>query len=152
MKRALAGLALLLCVTAANAFDSWTEETFNYETGETVFKSGFENLLLIGPKGVAYSRAVALPVDSFGNDVKIKIDDAAVVQLPITQIGANTVLISNSKEFISKVANAKRVEISLRRCYISICTLSKTGGLGELIWRFEVPLAEQFKDYQERIR
>ena len=143
---------LSLLSTVANAFDSWTEDTFNYETKETVYKSGYENWLMIGPKGMAYSTALVMPVESFGVDVKIKIDGAEPIQLPISQIGVNTILISNSIEMISKVANAKRVEINLRRCYVKTCTLSKTGGQEKFVWRFEVPLAEQFKDYQERIR
>lgn len=151
MKKLIFGFLLAVTSLSASAFDSWTDKV--YPSGEVLYKSGFEQYLLIGKKGLGFSYAIIGAADNFGDEIRIKFDAEESKKIKVKKIGTNTFLISDAAGLIKKAAQAKRVEIDYRICFTNqLCGFSETGGEQNAVWRFEVPLAEQFKDYQDKIR
>jgi hypothetical protein len=138
--------------TYAIAGDDWSER--NNKAGETIYKSGYEQVLLVGARGVGFMYSLPSAVDLMGEEVVLRIDDGSQEKFKTVKIVANTILISPSPEVVKRIANAKRVELSYRMCPANIdgCTFSYFGGTTKSKWEFETTLAEQFKGYQEKIR
>ena len=151
MKKIVLFLSLLVIATFAHAEDSWDERV--YDSGERIYKSGFEQYLIVGKKGFGFSYAITGAADNFGDVVTLKIDKGQPEQIKVSKVGTNTFLISSNPAFIARIANAKRIELDYRMCFTNqLCGFSETGGSQNAVWRFDTPLAEKFKDYQERIR
>lgn len=148
-------LFCLLCLTIIAAFshaeDSWDEKV--YDSGERIFKSGFEQYLIVGRKGFGFSYAVTGAADNFGDVVTLRIDKDQPEQIKVSRVGTNTFLISSNPVFIARIANANRIELDYRMCFTNqLCGFSETGGSQNAVWHFDTPLAEKFKAYQEKIR
>ncbi len=111
MKKLMATTLLAFVSLPVFAVDSWRFSTT--ESGETIYKSGFEQFLLVGKKGLGFT-SIAGIVDSYGDSVILKIDDYPPEKISIRKLGNNTFLISNDEATIHKVANAKRIDLKYR--------------------------------------
>ena len=134
------------------AFDLWSSEVF--ESGEVVYTSGKFEILVLGKRGAGFTHRKAPMHILIGNAVNLKVDDGEFKKFNTSQVAHNTILITSNLDDVQKIAKAKKVELQFRVCYGGIkgCEFSHTGGGETVSWEFEQPLAEQFKDYQEKIR
>lgn len=146
MKTLLFALCLSVMSSFALAEDSWDEKV--YESGELIYKSGFEQYLIVGKRGFGFSYAITGAADNFGDEVTIRIDKGQSEKIRVSKVGTNTFLISSNPVFIARIAKAKRIELDYRMCFTNqLCGFSETGGSQNAVWRFDTPLAEKFKDY-----
>lgn len=150
MKRTFSAIALCLMSSFALAADDWRYSSF--DGGEIVYKSGFEQFLLVGQKGFGFSSVHSI-VDSFGDGVTVRIDNGPPEKFKITKLSNSTFLISNNDDLLQRVANAKKIELDYTMCFIStFCAFSERGGARNAVWNFSNSLADEYKDYQSKIR
>lgn len=149
MKRAIAGLVLLICTATANAFDTWREESF--KGGETVYLSGISEALIIGSRGIGYSMPSVEVI--VGNAITITIDDEPPTTRKLNHLVAMTYLIDDTPTLIHKIAKAKKVKIQYSRCNNTVggCSFTRRGIPDESVWEFETALSEQYPNYQQQI-
>ena len=142
---------IFLTSLSAIAGDDWSER--NVSSSETIYKSGYEQVLLIGNRGFGFMYSLPTAVDLMGDEVTLTIDGGASEVFKSSKIVANTILISPSQEVAKRVANAKKIELTYRMCPPNIdgCSFSYRGGINKSKWEFERPLSETFKNYQEKI-
>lgn len=152
MRRIATAVFCLILWSPAFAYDLWREQT--YSGGETVFSTGVNEILIIGNRGLGYSIHANVYGPLVGDSITMKIDDDKPQEYKIQHITGSTYLVSASIADVSKVASAKKIQISKSRCAISFggCTFTRKGTLDSTEWVFEAPLSEQFKHYQEKIR
>lgn len=133
---------------SAHAFDSWKDKEFS---GETVYYSGVDYELLLGKRGVGLGYPSPYANTLFEEPVTLKIDGNPPKQFQVKQLAATTLLIIGDDALRLQIANAKRVEATFKRCPLSsICAFSSSGFNKPIVWEFEQPLSEQFKDYKQK--
>lgn len=153
MKKTLFFISFLTFATNVFAYDIWKTERFS--GGETVFYSGVGNILVVGDRGVGYVRNNLMIAGLLLSDnVVLTIDDFPSMSIKSSNLGNNTLAISDNPDVLKKIANAKKIKIKVDLCVSPFggCTFTRKGFETIAEWSFETSLAEQFKDYQERIR
>lgn len=150
MKKLFFAATLCFATNFAFALDEWRYSSFGEE--EIVYKSGFEQFLLVGKKGFGFSSVHSI-VDSFGDEVTLKIDNGVPEKFKVTKLSNSTFLITNNPDIVQRVAEAKKIELDYRMCFIStFCAFSEKGDGRNAVWKFSNSLAEEYKDYLSKIR
>lgn len=139
--------ALASIASAAAIADDWSFRKF--ESGETIYKSGHYDMLIVGGRGVGFKTtqamhdsAVAISIDG-GKPIASQVDN-------VTEQLHYALIFKNSKELLPMVAKAKTIEISFNGCGNAFksdpidCFFTKNGEPYKVLWSFDKPLEASF--------
>lgn len=150
MKKIAVAIGLAIYAFAASAGETWSKET--YESGETVYASGyvgaFNTLFVIGERGVAilYPNASGKTISEGSCSISI---DGRPAEVCTLELGSRYLMIKNPKNLANNLANAKRAQLKVRICKGWICAFALNGGTTEEInWEWDEPLSTTFPDFK----
>lgn len=147
-------LVIFLTITSTStfAYDTWKEKTF--KSDEVVYYSGFERTLLVGKRGVGLAYFATSNANLYPDEITVRLDDGNPVHFKPIQVVADTLLIDSTYDFVTRVANAKKIEINFRVCFsvVSGCSFSYDGGRVDVEWNFDTTLAQQQPNYLDVIK